>query len=239
LGYAFTSTIGVSLLAGAFGWASIGLLRSSLRGWRERAAITGGVAGVRPSDGRRAVLVGTIEPLQVTLRAPMDGSECVAYSYEVTEDRGSGRQRTVLRHFKGYGLAPSVIITRTGSYQRYAREAVFSGPSTSAQELLDRWGDVDGSYRSDVAYAPIDQIDLTKCVLTQQHLRRGAPVCVFGTFSDAKGGIVASPTEPTRVIGGNAEQVAAVLRSTATTRLVLSMLGAAAAVGLVAAFVSG
>ena len=47
-GFAPSATIGVSLLSGAFAWASAGLLLSAFHRWRERAVIMGGVAGVAP-----------------------------------------------------------------------------------------------------------------------------------------------------------------------------------------------
>lgn len=256
-GAAFTDTIGASLIAGGFGWASGGLLLSSAHRWRERAAIRSGVAGEQPVDGRRTVLVGMLEPLGATLRAPLDGSESLVYSYEISETRGSGKSRGIVTHFKGVGLTPSMIVTRTGSYKllvvpdieadtphasvdemiaafrRHAHATTFSGPDTSAQELIDRWSDADGAYRSDVAYAQLDQVDLSRCTFTQQSVRRGASVCVFGPYSAARGGIVPSSTSPVRLIRGNAEQVAASLRSKVTTRLVLALLAGAAAATVV------
>jgi hypothetical protein len=256
-GAAFTETIGASLIAGVFGSASLGLLLSSAHRWRERAAIRGGIAGERPVDGRRTVLVGTLEPIGATLRAPLDGGECLAYSYDISETRGSGKRRSTFTHFKGVGLTPSMIVTRTGSYRllvvpdleadapgasvdemiaafrRHAHGTTFTGPDTSAQELLDRWSDADGAYRSDVSYTPLDQVDLSRCQFTQQSVSRGAAVCVFGPYSAARGGIVPSSTSPVRLICGSVEQVAASLRSKVITRLVLGVIAGAAAVAVV------
>ena len=194
-------TLGVSALAGLLGWVALNLLHASFQAWRERSALAAGSHATPPADGRRAVLVGTIEPLSEVLHAPLDGSPCVAYDYRVTEDRGSGRRRMVLTHFRGSGLVPSVIVTRSGrhrlltvpdlqgsapaappgaqitAFERHARALVRTPPAEAAQELVNRWTDDDGAYRSDVCYTPLAEVDLHRCRLAQQHIRPGAPVC--------------------------------------------------------------
>jgi len=259
-----TDTLGIAAMAGLIGWVGLGLLKAAYGSWRERRAIAGGIAGVRPVDGRGAVLNGRIQAQGVPLKAPLDDADCVTYSYEVTQDTGSGRHRSIATHFKGVALTPSTILTASGSYrllavpdlveadeasgspsdhiaafERYVRATSFTGRDGAARELIDRWTDADGAYRSDVAYAILDHLQLAKCRLEQRHIRPGAPVAVFGTYSTDKGGIV-----PTTGLGGNPrlvqgdlQQLIAVLGSTARTRLVLGMLASAASVGLVAAFI--
>ena len=68
--------LGVSALAGLFASAAIGLFYAALINRRERAALAGGIAGVRPSDGPGAALLGTLEPLGAPLCAPMDDTPC-------------------------------------------------------------------------------------------------------------------------------------------------------------------
>ena len=257
-------TIGVSAMAGLIGWAGLGLFRSAFQSWRERRAIASGIAGVRPGDGPGAVIVGRIHPQGAPLKAPLDGAECVTYSYEVTQETGTGRSRTTSTHFKGVALTPSFVLTPSGShrllavpdlheadeaagsswdhvaaFERYARATAFTGRESAARELLDRWTDADGSYRSDVAYAILDGVNLVNCRLAQRHVRPGASVAVFGTFSTEKGGIV--PTTglggSPRLVQGDVQQLIAVLGSTARTRLMLGVLAATASVGLVAAFI--
>ena len=185
-GGGWIDTLGVSLMSGLLAWASVGLFYSAIQRWREQSVISGGVAGVRPVNGNRAVLVGTLEPAGIgpALRAPFDGSECLTYAYEVSEDRGTGRRRTVFTHMKGVALVPSMIVTRTGSYrllavprfegdepripreeiianlERYVRTTTFTTRDTSAQELTERWNDADGAYRSDVSYTDLDPGEL-------------------------------------------------------------------------------
>ncbi len=261
-GFSLPATIGVSLLAGAFAWASVGLLWSAFHRGKERSALMGGVAGVTPEDGAHAVLVGTAEATGPLLRAPLDGSSCVAYAYEIQDDRGTGRKRFISNVARGVALTPTAIVTRTGSYrllavpaleaseptatrsqmiecfQRYAREAIFIDQKGSADELLAQWEDVDGRYRSDVAYAPLADVDTSHWVLRQQHLAAGAQVCVFGRYSAARGGIVPSAGGPVRLVRGNIEQVAASLQSMVVTRSLLAIGFAGAAAGVLWLFVT-
>lgn len=257
-------TLGVSTLAGLMSYVALTLLHAAWQSWRERAAITSGRAGTPPADGKRAVLVGTLEALGPLLRAPLDGSACVAYDYRITEDRGSGRRRMILTHFRGTGLAPCVIVTRSGRHRlltvpdlqtsppagpssghiaafgRYARETNFTGADTAANELVARWTDDDGAYRSDVSYVPLASIDLTRCMLAQQQVRAGAMVCAMGWYSKARGGLVPSPTwagNP-RLIEGDLNELVQTLGASARRRLLLGTAAGLACGGLVAAFVS-
>jgi hypothetical protein len=257
-------TLGVAAGAGLAGFGALNLLHAAWQSWRERAAIASGRAGEPPADGARAVLVGTLEALGAPLRAPLDDSACLAYEYRVTEDRGSGRRRMILTHFRGSGLAPSVIVTRSGrhrlltvpdlqgsppatpssghiaAFERYARSIRFTAADAAAQELEDRWTDDDGAYRSDVGYSPLDRVDLARCMLTQQHIRPGARVCAIGTYSTARGGLVPSPTwaASPRLIEGGVDDLLQTLGSSARRRLLLGLIAALLAAGLVVAFVA-
>ncbi len=257
-------TLGVSTLAGLASYASLSLLHAAWQAWRERAAISSGRTGALPADGQRAVLVGTIEALGPLLRAPLDGSACVAYDYRISEDRGSGRRRMILTHFRGTGLAPCMIVTPSGrhrlltvpdlqtsppltpssgriaAFERFARETTFTGAETAASELVARWTDDDGAYRSDVSYQPLASVDLTRCMLAQQQVRAGAQVCAIGWYSQERGGLVPSPTwagNP-RLIEGDMEALLQTLGASARRRLLLGAAAALASGGLVAAFAS-
>lgn len=262
-GYTLPNTLGVSAFVGLFACAAVVFLTNAVSAWRKRAAIRGGIAGVRPANGP-AVLVGTLQPLGGALTAPMSGAPCVTYSYTVVETKGSGKQRTIVTHFKGVGLAPAVVMTASGSFklltvpdldpgpdgntageriehfERYARATSFTGPDTSAQELADRWSDADGAYRSDVAYTNLDGVNLRNCQLEQRVVPPGAQVCVFGRFSSEKGGIVPSTglQTPPKLLVGNLDQVAAALAKTARLQVVLGVGAAGAAAGLAAAFLN-
>lgn len=237
-----TDTIGIALFGGAFVWAAVGLFASAAGRWRERAMILGGASCTPPADGRQITLVGTIEPTGPALKAPLDGSACVMYSYEIVNDSGTGKQRFVTNVARGVALAPCRIVTQSGVYkllvvpeiqaevprisnkecinhfQQYARSTTFTKGEESAQELLDRWRDDDGAYRSDVAFVPPGSAETNNWVTRQQHVPVGAGVCVFGLYSQAKRGIIPCAATPTRLICGSVDEVAARLRSQVVTR---------------------
>ncbi|MEZ5286206.1 MAG: hypothetical protein R2712_15625 [Vicinamibacterales bacterium] len=251
--------IGVSLVAGTAVWASVGLLVSAWGRWRERAAIASGVSGVRPADGAHSVLVGTLEPTGRPLSAPLDGAPCVAYRYEIIDDRGRGRRRHIATVYRGTAITPSLIVTPTGSYrllavpdiegrepsgtrdemvarfQAYAATTTFLDRSQSAGELVTRWDDADGEYRSDVAYDTPAPGDTDHWMFVQRHVPPGSRVCVFGLFSESRGGIVAG-AHPTRLIVGSPEQVMESLQSLVRVRAVLGVIAAIVAAGSVFLF---
>jgi hypothetical protein len=259
------ASLGVSLFAGGIGWVSAGLLWAAVTAWRHRAALAGALRGLPPADGREVVLAGRLEPLGRKLVAPFDGRECLAYAYEILVDRGSGKRRTIAPVYRGSALALSAIHTPTGTHRLlavpalegvepdalaggtalaratdYVRRTPFRPRTTSARELEEQWSDDDGAYRADVSYVEGEAVDLASCRLVQRLVRPGAPVCVFGLYSEARGGIVPHPNwgRPTRLMVGDTARVAADLGASAVRRLVIGLLAGAAAAGLVAAFLS-
>jgi hypothetical protein len=239
-GAAAISTLGMSLLGGAAAWAAFALLVSSWRRWRERASIRAGAQGQAPVDGRNAVLVGVIQATGPLLKAPLDGATCVTYAYAIKVYRGTGKARRLATVARGVALTPSVIVTPAGRFRlgvvpdldatatvasqaacidnfvAYARATPFIEAKASAQELLDRWGDDDGAYRSDVRFEPLHGASTDGWQAQQQHVAPGAQVCVVGRYDRARGAVVPSPGgTPTRLIVGDAVAVAASLRSTA------------------------
>ena len=263
-GAALSDTLGVSALAGLAAWAALNLLHAAWQAWRDRAVIAAGSSAAAPADGARVVLVGVIEALGPTLRAPLDGSACVAYDYRISQYLGRGRHSRLVTHARGSALTPSVIVTRSGrhrlltvpdlqgseacatpadqlaAFRRHARSARFIGADAAAQELQARWTDDDGAYGSDVAYAPLEQLDLAQCLPTQQHIRPGAAVCAIGHYSVARGGLVPSPpwAASPQLIEGGADALLQKLGRRARLRLLLAVVAALVAAGLLAAFVA-
>lgn len=235
-----TSTLGMALFGGAAAWAAIGLLLSSGRRWRERAAIRAGAQGRPPADGRKAVLVGVIQATGPLLQAPLDGATCVSYAYDIKVYRRSGKSRHLFTVARGVALTPSCIVTAAGRFKLlvvpdldatrsaapqpscidrfvdYAGRTPFVMGKASAQELLDRWTDDDGTYRSDVAFEPLQDASTAGWMAQQQHVAPGDPVCVLGRYDAARGGVVPAPTgTPTRLIVGSTAEVVSALRATA------------------------
>ncbi len=259
-----SQTVGPSLLIGGIAWIAVLQWLSAAQAWRQRRALSRGMAGVPPRHGRQAVLVGNIQALGATIVGPLDGALCVAYRYEISEHVGSGKKASHVTHYKGVALVPCVVTTPTGSYRLlavpeidgaipestrermlakaadYIQGTTFTSRTTSARELEERWSDTDGAYRSDVSYGDGGTVDLANCRLIQQHVPSGAEVCVFGLYSDAKGGIVAHANwgKPTRLVVGSADQAARLLASSVRTRLIVGLIIGAGASGLFWAFAS-
>jgi ribosomal protein S10 len=128
-----------------------------------------------------------------------------------------------------------VHTTQIAAFRAYAQETSFTSADKAAKELTERWADADGQYRSDVAYSPLDSTNLLNCLFKQQVVKAGAPVCVFGTYSADKGGIVPSSAwrGSPRLLQGPVDQVAAKLRGTGRWHLILGLLFAAGCAALV------
>jgi hypothetical protein len=261
-----SDAIGVSIFAGPFGWLAVNLLMAAVKAWRERAALRAGVAGTPPVDGTQTILVGHIEPVGTTLRAPLSGRECVAYTFEIYEMRLVGKSRSKVVYCDGIALTPSMIITRAGSFRLLAvpeldcdetdlnretalaraaeqmRTITFEPPPApfSRPAIEQQWNDDDGAYRRERRHVQ-DEVDLAKCKLSERHLERGARVCVFGQYSASKRAIVTDPhdwSKITRVMKGDADAIVTQLGASIVRRLLGALVCAGAATGLVAAFVA-
>jgi hypothetical protein len=208
--------------------------------WALRAAL----AGAEPADGAGAVVVGTLQPRGAVLQAPFGGEDCVAYVYKVQLDSRTGRQRTTMTCFEGVGLVPCTIATAVGYFrlltvaeldpgttsstnvqrgnvERYVRETTFQPKTQSAGELLRRWDDDDGNYRSDIASFSPDEVDWARCTFSQQVVKADSPVCVIGYFSAEQRAFVVPPVwaAATRILGGRPDAVALALAATVRSRL--------------------
>lgn len=253
-----------SLGAGTLLWIAICLVRAALQSARERKALTAGLGGAAPVDGRQAVLVGTLEAQGETLVGPFDGRPALAYSYEVSRDIGSGKSRRILVFYKGVGLAACRIVTASGAYQLLAMpEFVGENPVSTMGEMLphaerylasapfrekkgseleERWAAADGSYRADISYVKGQPPpDLSACTLKQHRAGPGDSVSLVGLFSAARNGIVPNPNwgRATRLILGDPQEGAATLASQVRTRLILATLLTAAAGGMLLLFLPG
>ena len=261
-----SGSLGAGIFAGGLAWISVNLLTAAFKSWRRRGAMRDAIAGLSlPKDGRESAFAGVLEPLGGTLLAPLDGSPALLYSYKVNEEIGTGKQRRILTHYKGVGLAPSVLRTRGGSYpllvvpefespardldtdprttfEKYLRETPFSlRKDVKERELEARWSDADGSYRADISDVdPGQTVDLGKCRFEQHRVRPGDPVCIFGHYSAGRGIVPhANWANGAKILVGDTTEVARRLGSQVKTRLILSFLIAGAAVGLIAAFLYG
>ncbi len=265
-GVEWRAVIGVAALAGLCLWIAANLLKAAVSAWRERAALRAGISGVPPEDGRRAILVGRIEPLGVTSRAPLSGRDCVAFTFEAYEMRLIGRTRSKVPFCDGIALTPCTIVTRAGSFRLLAvpeldgdetaldRESALQHAIALMQTLpfdpsrkpfarpgIEQQGtDTDGEYRRERRH--VERIeDLAKCQMSERHVERGAEVCVFGEYSAAQRAIVADPhdwSKITRVMKGGPEAIVRQLGASVVRRTIGMLVAAGIATAIVTAFVT-
>jgi hypothetical protein len=257
---------GVAVFAGLFVWVAGSLLISAARAWGERATIAAGIAGTPPVDGRQTILAGHIEPAGAPLTSPLSGRECVVYTFEIYEMRGSGKSRFKAALCDGVALVPSIIVTPSGSYRLLAVPELVCNASVlehdralaragalmralpmepkreglSRPEIEKQWADDDGAYRRERRHVAED-VRLGRCTMIEHVIESGSRVCVFGEYSAARRAIVADPNDwskITRIMKGDPDAIARQLRGSVFRRLIGATLSAAAAAGLIAAFVS-
>lgn len=226
----------------------------------ERRSLSAAITGERPQDGAWAVISGQIRSSR-PLVAPMSGEPVVYYEYSVGDWESQGSKRTHVGFYEGKALAPSVITGVSGSYRlltvpqvenpiqdldveaahRHAAEYIASTQfhvADSTREISESVNseltDDDGEYRYDRSRGKPPQ-GLEHCDITESRLRNGETVCVFGLYSEARGGIVPHPNwaNKARVMIGSAEDVAARLGKRMFGYLVAAIVFGAIGYGIV------
>lgn len=90
------------------------LLRGYGQGDASRGALLArATTGEPPADGGPMVVTGTVRPDGPSLRAPLSGTECVAYQYRLykREWLATGRHRRTIVFWGGYAFQPFMIDT--------------------------------------------------------------------------------------------------------------------------------
>jgi hypothetical protein len=208
---------------------------------RERSALLQSVSGAPPVDGKWIAVSGRIHSLH-RLHAPLSGESVVAYTYKIWRTEGSGKSSSQVNHFEGKALVPSTISTRTGSVKllsvptfdvkaavlqheaalrnakAYIAATQFEStitPKEMRTELGKEWTDDDGNFRVDKRSTNAHDVPLESCHLDETHILQNEAICAFGLYSAAKGGLIPHPNwaKQTRIMRGDAETVAAQLRT--------------------------
>lgn len=239
---------------------SIGLVFGAFRTLVRRGRLLRAARGEAPVDGRTEAITGTIHADGEPLRAPMSGTRCVAFRYDVSKHVGGGRHSGLAVFYDGVGVTPSSIRARSGTYKllavptidapperldgsaarrmaEHVRNATFAEPHVpfTRPQIEKQWSDDDGEYRHERRHVK-EEIDLEQCLLTEHVVREGANVCVFGRYSEARKGIVADRNwaNETRIMTADAETIARDLVGRARRYLVGALLS-----GMGAAFLMG
>jgi hypothetical protein len=264
-GYPPSKTIGVSLLTAFFASVALGLLFGIAKPVRERASLRSGLAGKRPTDGGRASIVGTIDAVAANdkLRAPFTGVECLGYRYEIFEMRRIGKTDSKATYFEGVALIPSIVTAPSGTFRLlavpafdfgadevepgkalfhwsdYAKTAPFE-PDPKTRALEKEWTDDDGRYRCEKQWGMPPDVPIESCRFRESLVVPGEKVCVVGRFSESKGGIVpdANWAHVTRIMKGDGDEIFRKLGRRIVTWGIVGIVSAAAAAGILYAFVS-
>ncbi|MHB0969637.1 MAG: hypothetical protein ACYC7A_13500 [Thermoanaerobaculia bacterium] len=198
----------------------------------ERRILKAALAGERPADGRWAAISGHIQSAR-PLRAPISGLQCVFYRYEIDGRSGSGDHSQTVTYYEGKALAPSVITTNTGTYrllavptlegnavdvedelalrsvEEYIGVTAFETPQLPKDArtgVVKEWTDDDGEFRVDLKRGE-PEVPLERCSFSEWSVPNGEMVCVFGLYSESRGGIVPHPnwSRQARLLKGSGE----------------------------------
>ena len=212
----------VSLGAGVFVWIGLTLFGAIPEVNRERGSMRACHDGRRPVDGQQVGLVGTIATSSPLLRAPLSGTQCLAYKYAISMLQKSGKNRNMVTMVEGIAIVPSTIATPCGSFKLLAvptletggrmfspdateravtirnaaellRTARFESPGKVVRGTLEKQlTDDDGAFQCDQNYTT-EPIPLDECRFQEDVVRSGEKVYLYGLYSEQRGGIVPHP----------------------------------------------
>lgn len=203
----------------------------------ERLSLRNAIGGQLPQDGNWVILAGRMKASS-PLTSPISGKQVAAYRYEMHRMVGEGRGRRKGKDYFGTALAASTLETNAANF-RVLAVPMFDMPTSTVDEVDARrnaqtyvaathFQQIEFGRGSSVSLEPpqtdergacqLDESetrepDLSACTLDEWVIEQNAPVCVFGRYSRARGGIVADPNwaKPMRVMLGDAEIVVASL----------------------------
>lgn len=247
--------------AGLFAAIAGAYLLGSMSAARERAALLAAVTGEAPSDGAWAAVAGHIRA-SAPLRAPLSGEAVVMYEYKISKMMGSGKSRSEAIFYQGKALTPSTIATRQGTIRllavptmdmpragldssvasanarRYVEATSFETTFTPKSEKITldhEWTDDDGSFRVDKHPTAVpEDLALADCDMEEKIVRQGEMVCVFGVYSQQRGGLIPHPNwaKHLRIMRGDAVDGARQLRNRIVKFAIGIVVFAAAAYGV-------
>lgn len=220
---------------------------------RERVVLLEAMTGSTLEDGKWVAVSGAIRALN-PLRSPLSGTPVVAYTYKIFEKRRTSKGSTITTTFEGKAITPSTIATRHGGVrllavpmfdlpsegvsretaleraQEYVKATTFAKSSSVDAESTDD----DGNFRMDKSF-DASRVNWEECTFEEQLVKQGEVVCAFGLYSRDRGGLIPHPNwaNQCRIMRGDAESVAAKLRSRMTKYAIGVVICAALVYGLV------
>jgi len=182
-----------------------------------------GFSGEEMTDGETVTIVGRVRALGSPLRAPFSDQQAVLYSYEIEHISQNAESSSTAKDYSGFALAPTAIDSSRGSINllgfpllegfpkttidsdaarqnaaAYIASTAFTDmqgfhPGQIYQQIRDVLTDDDGHLRKD--WKMTEDRDLSDKYLTEQIVVPGEQVCVIGSWSAAKHGLVPGGTD--------------------------------------------
>lgn len=182
-----------------------------------------GFSSEEMTDGETVTIVGRVRALGSPLHAPFSGQPAVLYSYEIEHISQDAKSTSTAKDYSGFALAPTAIDSSRGSInllgfpllegfpkstvdtdaaRQNAAAYIASTPFTDMQgfhpgqiyhQIRDVLTDDDGHIRKD--WKMTEDRDLSGKSLTEQIVAPGEQVCVIGTWSAEKHGLVPGGTD--------------------------------------------
>jgi len=182
-----------------------------------------GFSGEELTDGETVTIVGRVRALGSPLRTPFSDQPAVLYSYEIEHISQDRESTSTAKDYSGFALAPTAIDSSRGSINllgfpllegfpkttldtdtarqnaaAYIASTAFTDmqgfhPGQIYQQIRDVLTDDDGHLRKD--WKMTEDRDLSDKSLTEQIVAPGEQVCVIGSWSAAKHGLVPGGTD--------------------------------------------
>jgi len=128
-----------AIFGGTLIYVSGWLILGSYNTFREQKAVANGIRGDFPKDDYLAAVVGTIIPLDYTLKAPLSHREAVYYTYSIEhEELDPDKNRIDVIDFSGEALAPCAVKTSYGNVRLLSKPAMLKGFKTVFPDDYDR-----------------------------------------------------------------------------------------------------
>jgi hypothetical protein len=206
-------------IGGGVLWMAIGYFWGIGQKVRATQTIRDAYTGVPPVDGEKLAAIGRIEPTGSPLISPFSKTACVAYKYEMQSGYGnrvsthySGfaltpsavqTPRGSIKLLAWADIDKAVKATSVPNAAQNAREyfagaggqfseASIANISQALHDMMAMYRDDDGSVKWDQMGTPQNAADFDGATYREWLLHPGEQVCVTGTYSTARGGIVPS-----------------------------------------------
>jgi len=128
-----------AIFGGALIYVSGWLILGGYNTFREQKAVANGIHGNFPKGKFLAAAVGTIIPLEYTLKAPLTHRDCVYYTYSIKhEELDSEKKKVDVIDFSGEAMVPCVVKTPYGNVRVLSKPALLKGFKSAYPGDYDR-----------------------------------------------------------------------------------------------------